>query len=95
LFVFPRTYQYSNRESPRNWEASEYEPLGPHSEEPFRYFDELRRRAPYPIHSLLDDFRKTQVFPTAFDHDPHWNVAGAQVAADALYRYCGQAACFD
>jgi hypothetical protein len=94
LFVFPRTYQYSTAESPRNWEAAEYEPLGPHSEEPFRYFDELRRRAPYPIHSLLEDFRKTRVFPTAFDDDPHWNEAGAQVAAEALYRYCSQAACF-
>ena len=94
LFVFPRTYQYSTRESPRNWEAAEYEPLGPHSEEPFRYFDELRRRAPYPIHSLLEDFRKTRVFPTAFDDDPHWNEAGAQVAAEALYRYCSQVACF-
>jgi hypothetical protein len=94
LFVFPRTYQYSSREAPRNWEASEYELLGPYGEEPFRYFEELRQRAPYPIYSLLDDFKKTDVFPTAFDDDPHWNPEGARVAAEAVYRYCLQASCF-
>ena len=94
LFVFPRTYQYSSREATHNWEASEYEPLGPHAYEPFRYFDEIRHRRPYPIYSLLDDFRKTDVFPTAFDNDPHWTPAGARTAAEAIYRYCLQAHCF-
>ena len=94
LFVLPRTYQYSNREAPRNWEASEYAVLGPYAEEPFRYFEELRPRVPYPIYSLLDDFKQTRVFPTAFEDDPHWNAAGARVAAEAVYRYCRRASCF-
>ena len=94
LFVFPRTYQYSRREAPSNWEAPEYEPLGRYAEEPFRYFEELAGRAPYPVYSLLEDFRRTDVFPTAFDDDPHWNADGARVAAEAVYRYCLQASCF-
>lgn len=94
LLLFPRSYQYSDRESPRNWEAEHYEALGPFAHEPFAYFDSIRDEVDYPIYSLLEDFQKTDVFPTCFDFDPHWNAQGSRVAAEAVYRYCLEAGCF-
>ncbi len=84
VVILPRTYQYSERESPKNWEANQYTRLGPYSLEPFRYFEELGREVDYPIYSLLETFQKSQVFPTAFEDDPHWNPAGARIAADGI-----------
>jgi len=84
LVVLPRTYQYSDRECPDNWEAEEYAVLGPHSLEPFRFFEELEPEVDFPIHSLLETFRATEVFPTAFRDDPHWTPAGSRVAATAI-----------
>ncbi len=84
VFVLPRTFQYSDRESPHNWEADQYEVLGPYSLEPFRFFEEVAARADYPVYPLLDAFAKSGVFPTAFDDDPHWNDAGTSVAATAI-----------
>ena len=86
LVLLPRSYQYDARESPRNHEAAHYEVLGPHSLAPFQYFDELRGEVDYPVLSLLEDFRETDVFPTCFEDDPHWNVAGHRVAGDAIAR---------
>jgi hypothetical protein len=84
VVVLPRSFQYSARECPNNWEADRYEVLGPHALEPFRFFDELRARADYPIHSLLPAFQASSVFPTCFDADPHWNDNGTTVAAEAI-----------
>jgi hypothetical protein len=87
LCVFPRSFQYSERESPQNWEAGEYEVMGEYAHEPFRYFESIRDETPYPIYSLLPDFLATPVFPTCFPDDPHWTPAGANVAAKAIYHY--------
>lgn len=84
LIVLPRTYQYSDKEARESKEADEYTHLGPHSLEPFRFFEELAPQVDYPIHSLLKAFQETAVFPTAHETDPHWNDAGASVAARAL-----------
>ena len=84
MYVFPRSFQYSDRECPKNWEADQYEVLGPHCLEPFRFFEELAPEVDYPIHSLLDAFRETVVFPTCFEADPHWNPAGYRVCAEAM-----------
>lgn len=90
VLVLPRTYQYSARECPNNWEAEHYTELGAYALEPFRFFEELAQEVDYPIHSLLADFQTTDVFPTAFDDDPHWNDAGATVAAEAIARILKQ-----
>jgi hypothetical protein len=95
LFVFPRSYQYSDREAPNNWEQDEYENLGPHAHEPVRYFEQVRSRVEYPIYSLLPDFLETDLFPTVLDDDPHWNKAGNDLAAGAMLRYCVEAGCFE
>ena len=87
VLVLPRSFQYSDREAPENWEVvrdEEYEVLGPYALEPFRFFDELRGQVDYPIHSLLEAFRDSGVFPTCFEDDPHWNDAGTTVAARAI-----------
>lgn len=94
LLLFPRSYQYSDREAPQNWEAEHYENLGPYAHEPFAYFESIRDEVDYPIYSLLDDFLETDVFPTCFDYDPHWNADGSRVAAEAVFRYCLDAGCF-
>lgn len=86
LVVFPRSYQYSDRESPRSWEAGEYEPLGEYVLEPFRYLDEIRGGFDFPVYSLLPDFQNTNVYPTCFPNDPHWNPAGARLAAGSIHR---------
>lgn len=82
--VLPRGYQYSARESPRNWEADQYAVLGPWSAEPFRFFDELAREVDWPVLTLLEPFRQSGVFPTCFDDDPHWNAVGHRIAAEAI-----------
>ena len=86
LVVLPRSYQYSDRECPDNWERDDYEPLGPHVKEPFVYFDELRSKVEYPIHSLLETFEQTDVFPTCFEDDPHWNPRGNAIVAQELFN---------
>ncbi|OAD23410.1 hypothetical protein THIOM_000761 [Candidatus Thiomargarita nelsonii] len=94
LMILPRSYQYSDKESPNNWEKNEYEILGQYSHEPFKYFESIKNEVDYPIHSLLPDFQNTTIFPTCFDHDPHWNEEGARIAAEAIYKYCLEEGCF-
>jgi lysophospholipase L1-like esterase len=86
LVIMPRAYQYTDRESPDNWERHQYTTLGPYCKEPFRYFDELRPKVDYPIVSLFDDFASATEFPLCFPNDPHWNAAGHKVAARAFVR---------
>jgi len=81
LMIYPRAYQYSSRESPYNWEAGEYETLGPYVREPFRYFEERRGGLPYPVLNLLPAFEHSDEFPLYFGNDPHWNARGARLAA--------------
>jgi len=95
LFVFPRGYQYSDKESPNNWEKSEYQVLGPFAHEPFKYFEQIKFKVSYPIISLLPNFQNSNVFPTVLDDDPHWNEAGNKIAVDAIYQYCYDNGYFD
>jgi hypothetical protein len=85
LVVYPRAYQYSERESPRNWERG-YTPLGPYVREPFRYFAEVADTLPYPVIDVLPDFASSDRFPLYFASDPHWTEQGADVAAHAIFE---------
>jgi hypothetical protein len=85
LVVYPRAYQYSRRESPRNWERG-YEVLGPHVREPFRYFSEIAPQLPYPVIDLLPDFEGSDTFPLFFANDPHWSPQGAELAAHVVFE---------
>ena len=95
LLVLPRSYQYSDKESPNNWEKSEYQVLGPFAHEPFKYFEQIKNDVDYPIYSLLPDFQNSTIFPTVFDDDPHWNETGNHIAVDAIYKYCLKERYFD
>lgn len=95
LVLSARNFQYSDRESPKNWEASRYTPLGPYVLDPNRYFDEQFAHRDFPYLSLLHAFQTTTVFPTTFETDPHWNDAGSQVAADAIFQFCLERGCFE
>jgi hypothetical protein len=87
VFVLPRSYQYSAEECPDNIEKDLYTVLGPHSLEPFRFFEEIEDDLAFPVLSLLETFQETTVFPTCFNNDPHWNPAGHEVAARAIAEY--------
>ena len=87
LVVLPRAFQYTDRESPDNREAGRYDPLGPHVLAPFRYFEQRRDDLPYRVLSLLPAFREARDFPLYFRDDPHWNAAGARVAARGIADY--------
>jgi hypothetical protein len=87
LVILPRGFQYSDRETPRNWEAGEYQEIGPFVREPFRYFEEAREKLPYPVFSLLPAFEESGKFPLYLEDDPHWNAEGHRVAAAGLAEY--------
>lgn len=90
LFVMPRHFQFDPRLSPENWEKAQYPLAGPYVLEPFRYFSEVAGQKPYPIVSLLGDFKATTVFPVTFPDDPHLNEAGNAVAAGAVLRHLSE-----
>ena len=84
VLLLPRSFQYSDQESPDNWEKAEYTVLGPYSREPFRWFDSIEGELSFPVVSLLPAFEHTTVFPTCLLDDPHWNADGHRVAAEAI-----------
>jgi hypothetical protein len=84
LVIYPRAYQYSDRESPESWERSAYEVLGPFVREPFRYFAEVRGRLPYPVVDLLPAFEAAGSETLFQANDPHWNRRGAALAGSTL-----------
>ncbi|MFQ5418078.1 MAG: hypothetical protein ACE5FL_13690, partial [Myxococcota bacterium] len=86
LVLYPRAYQYSESESPENWERRSYEVLGPYVREPFRYFDEAADRLPYPVVNLMPAFENSEIFPLFLVDDPHWNRDGARLAARSVHR---------
>jgi hypothetical protein len=86
LVVYPRAYQYSQRESARSWDRDQYSVLGPFAREPFRYFEQVRAALPYPVIDLLGAFESSKQFPLFRDDDPHWNAAGSRLAAESVAR---------
>jgi hypothetical protein len=87
VLLLPRAFQYSAKESPNNWEAAQYTVLGPYSREPFRYFESIAERLPFPVLSLLPAFEHTTIFPTCLADDPHWNADGHRIAAQAIVDF--------
>ena len=95
LLVIARSIQYTDRESPANWEAAAYTPLGPYVLEPFRFVDETFSERDWEYFSLLDAFQQSEEFPLYFYDDPHWNTAGTDLAADAILDFCHAHGCFE
>lgn len=86
LVMLPRSYQYSTRECPKNWEAENYQAGGPFVLEPFKWLKAVQARVDFPCCSILEDFQNTKVFPTCFEDDPHWTRDGNRVAAEGIVR---------
>jgi hypothetical protein len=84
LVVVPRYHHWSARECPQNWELGAYRTDEPFQYEYFRYFEERRAQAPFPIFDLLPAFRRTDAFPLVFPNDPHWNPDGHAFVARTL-----------
>lgn len=85
LVIFPRSFQYSDKESPKNWERRSYQALGPYSLEPFALFDKFKETVNFPVYSLLKDFQDTDIFPTTLYDDPHWTEKGHRLVAERTY----------
>lgn len=96
VFFPPRHWQYTDREAPNAWEGcrNQFDVLGPHALESFRYFEAMRSDLPFPFVSLLEDFRQTDRFPLSFDGDSHWNEQGARFAAERMFAHCLNLGCF-
>jgi hypothetical protein len=86
LVLTPRSYQYSDRECPANWEADNYTVLGPYVKEPEKWLASFQETVDFPCHSLLEDMRRATAFPLYFGDDPHWTEAGHEVIARGLLR---------
>jgi hypothetical protein len=84
LVVVPRYHHWSDRECPDNWERGAYGGNEPFSNEYFRFFEESRATAGFPILGLLPAFQATSEFPLVFRHDPHWNARGHDFVARLL-----------
>jgi hypothetical protein len=86
LVILPRYQQFNRKECPRDWEK-DWPAWDDYIFEPFEYFRRQAATVPFPIHSLLEAFQTSGVFPVCFEDDPHWNVAGHQVAARAITEF--------
>jgi hypothetical protein len=86
LLVLPRYQQYNRSEAPRDREKSAFPASDEFVLEPIRFFEERRRVAAFPIHSVREEFLHAGVFPTCREDDPHWNAAGNRVTAEAVAR---------
>lgn len=95
VFVPPRHWQYTDRESPQSWEKHNYEAMGPHVLNNFTYFQQKSATAPFPVIPLLEDFKTSTAFPTTFEKDSHWNARGANLAAEFMLNHCLELKCFD
>lgn len=84
VVMHPRHFQYTDKESPDNWESEFYSPSGAFVLEPFKWLAQLDAQTPYACRSILDAFRDSKQFPLYLTDDPHWNVAGHRVAAEAI-----------
>jgi len=94
VFVPPRHWQYTDKESLQSWERHNYIPTSEHVLNNYRYWDEKSKTASFPIISLLEDFKTTTVFPTTFEKDSHWNPDGAKLAAELIFQHCKKLGCF-
>ncbi len=87
LVVSPRYHHWNPKESPNNWEHTEYATDEPYQFEYFRYFEQARARVDFPIFDLLPAFQATEEFPLVFRDDPHWNSRGNVFAAGTIADY--------
>jgi len=54
----------------------------------------MKKEVPYPLYSLLLDFKSTTLKQTVFPNDAHLNNDGANLAAQAIFNDCEKENCF-
>lgn len=86
VFMPPRHWQYTDNESPDSWENGSFDALGPYALENYRYFAMRQKETPYPLFTLLDEFRSTTQRPLTFRVDSHWNKHGAKFFAENVSK---------
>jgi hypothetical protein len=84
LVVYPRYPQHNRKESPSDWQRKQIPESDRYVLEAFKYFSEQAETVEFPIHSLLEAFQQTSLFPVCFENDPHWNRDGHLVAANSI-----------
>ena len=87
LFVLPRHGQFKPGEARDDWERSQWPTDSRYVLEPFRFFAGKAKGAPFPVHSLLPDFKAAATAPLCWKDDPHYNLRGNRVAARAIVRH--------
>ena len=90
LFVIPRYQHYNRSESPRDKDRSLIPATNEFIFEPLKYFEEKANSVPFPIHSLLEEFKKARPVATTFADNFHWNAAGTRIASNAVYEFLEQ-----
>ena len=87
LIILPRYQQYNRSECQKDPKRSQIPETDEYLFEVFTYFENKRGTVSFPIHSLLEDFRNTDAFPTVFEDDFHINRTGHRIVADAIVRH--------
>ena len=91
LFILPRYQHYDRNQclvgDPDGTEGGDIPLSDDYMFEYLNYFARKAKLVDFPIHSLLPNFQKTDVFPTVFDDNLHYNANGHKVAADAITNY--------
>jgi hypothetical protein len=87
LVISPRYHHWNAKESPGNWELTDYSLTEPHQYEYFKYFEQAGSQVDFPIFDLLPAFRATDQFPLVFRDDPHWNPRGNAFAAGPIVDF--------
>lgn len=91
VFLPPRHWQYTDKESLDSWEIGGFDVMGAYALENYRYFDSKAKEAPFPMINMLEDFRNTDEFPLNFSKDSHWNKRGARFFAAKVAEDLGNA----
>ncbi len=91
LFILPR-YQHYNKNQclmvdPEGTEGGAFPASDQYIFEIFRFFEQYGATSPFPVHSLLPYFQKTELFPTVFDDNLHYNENGHIVSGQAIAGY--------
>ncbi len=86
VVITPRFQHWSARESPDNWEKTEYELDEPYEYEFLRFFENVEDSLDFDLVHLLPVFEQAEEFPLVFQADPHWNPTGHELVGKTLAR---------
>jgi hypothetical protein len=88
LVLLPRHFHWNTKEAPENWEQKlgQYTNDEPHKNVFFEFFESRCAEEHIPVLNLQPVFASSNAFPLCLRDDPHYNSAGARVAADGIFK---------